>query len=136
MVAQTIEGIVTKAGVMAKTVTVSVERRLIHPKLLKPYIRHKKYLVHDEKNTLSVGDKIVASACRPLSARKRFTLLDKVGTEAQAEARRAKAEAFMPAIEKEKMRIEQLVKNEIAKKSTPAASSSSASSPSSSSRQA
>lgn len=35
MVVQTIEGIVTKAGVMAKTVTVTVERRLIHPKLLK-----------------------------------------------------------------------------------------------------
>ncbi len=35
MAIQTIEGIVTKAGVMAKTVTVTVERRLIHPKLLK-----------------------------------------------------------------------------------------------------
>ena len=116
MVVQTIEGIVTKAGVMAKTVTVTVERRLIHPKLLKPYIRHKKYLVHDENNSLSVGDKIVASACRPLSARKRFTLFDKVGTEAEAEARRAKAESFMSAEDKEKIRIEQLVKDEIARR--------------------
>lgn len=116
MVVQTIEGIVTKAGVMAKTVTVTVERRLLHPKLLKPYIRHKKYLVHDEKNSLSVGDKIIASACRPLSARKRFTLADKVGTNAEAEARRAKAESFMSAEDKEKVRIEQLVKDEIAKR--------------------
>ena len=116
MVVQTIEGIVTKAGVMAKTVTVTVERRLIHPKLLKPFVRHKKYLVHDETNSLSVGDKIVASACRPLSARKRFTLLDRVGTQAEAEARRAKAESFMSAEDKEKIRIEQLVKDEIARR--------------------
>ncbi len=68
--------------------------------------------VHDEKNSLSVGDKIIASACRPLSARKRFTLADKVGTNAEAEARRAKAESFMSAEDKEKVRIEQLVKDE------------------------
>ncbi|ETS65384.1 hypothetical protein PaG_00118 [Moesziomyces aphidis] len=122
MAIQTIEGIITKAGVMAKTVTVTVERRLIHPKLLKPFIRHKKYLVHDEQNSLSVGDKIVASACRPLSARKHFTLLDKVGTEAEAEARRAKAASYMSAEDKEKGRIEQLVKNEIAKRAGPGGS--------------
>uniref|UniRef100_V5EF64 Likely mitochondrial ribosomal protein n=2 Tax=Kalmanozyma brasiliensis (strain GHG001) TaxID=1365824 RepID=V5EF64_KALBG len=116
MVIQTIEGIVTKAGVMAKTVTVTVERRLLHPKLLKPYIRHKKYLVHDEGNSLSVGDKIIAEACRPLSARKRFTLSDKIGTKQEAQARRAKAESFMSAEDKEKIRIEQLVKDETAKR--------------------
>lgn len=116
MVIQTIEGIVTKAGVMAKTVTVTVERRLLHPKLLKPYIRHKKYLVHDEKNSLSVGDKIIAEACRPLSARKRFTLSDRIGTRKEAHARRAKAESFMSAEDKEKIRIEQLVKDETAKR--------------------
>ena len=82
---------------------------------MQPYIRHKKYLVHDEHNSLSVGDKIVASACRPLSARKHFTLFNKVGTEAEAEARRAKAESLMSAEDKEKIRIEQLVKDEIAK---------------------
>lgn len=122
MAVQTIEGIVTKAGVMAKTVTVTVERRLIEPKLLKPYIRHKKYLVHDENNSLSVGDRIVAKACRPLSARKHFTLLDKVGTEEMAEERRAKAASYMSAEEKEKIRIEQLVKDEIAKRAGPSGS--------------
>jgi hypothetical protein len=30
-----LRGIVTKAGVMEKTVTVTVERKIIHPKLLK-----------------------------------------------------------------------------------------------------
>ncbi len=30
-----LKGIVTKAGVMQKTVTVTVERKIIHPKLLK-----------------------------------------------------------------------------------------------------
>jgi hypothetical protein len=32
---QVLSGIVTKAGVMAKTITMTVERRLTHPKLLK-----------------------------------------------------------------------------------------------------
>ncbi|EPQ30709.1 uncharacterized protein PFL1_01610 [Pseudozyma flocculosa PF-1] len=110
---QTITGIVTKAGVMAKTVTMTVEKRLVHPTLLKTFIRHKKYLVHDEKSTLAVGDRIVAEACRPLSARKRFTFARKTGS---GDARRAKAEREMSAEDKEKIRIEQLVKNEVAKR--------------------
>ncbi|KAN0065500.1 hypothetical protein ACQY0O_001337 [Thecaphora frezii] len=116
MAAQTITGIVTKAGVMAKTVTMTVEKRLVHPKLLKTFVRHKKYLVHDENSTLSVGDKIVAQACRPLSARKRFTFLERVGKESEAQARRQRAEKLMGAEDKEKIRIEQLVKNEVAKR--------------------
>lgn len=35
MAVQTLKGIVTKAGVMAKTVTMTVERQMTHPKLLK-----------------------------------------------------------------------------------------------------
>jgi ribosomal protein S17 len=63
-----LQGIVTKAGVMGKTVTVTVSiptrgasslgtdgslelqvsRKVIHPILLKEMKRHKKFLVHDE----------------------------------------------------------------------------------------
>ena len=66
-----LEGIVTKAGVMGKTVTVTVSpllscisdqvekaqprrcdhqvsRKVVHPILLKEMKRHKKFLVHDE----------------------------------------------------------------------------------------
>lgn len=35
MPAQRIYGIVSKAGVMAKTVTMTVEKNMVHPKLLK-----------------------------------------------------------------------------------------------------
>ncbi|PWN50435.1 nucleic acid-binding protein [Violaceomyces palustris] len=117
MPANTLSGIVTKAGVMAKTVTMTVERRITHPKLLKTYLRHKKYLVHDPESTLSVGDRIVAQSCRPLSARKRYTLLNRVGKESTGQFRREKAEAMMSAVDREKIRIEQLVKDEVAKKS-------------------
>ena len=53
-----------------KTATILVERRVMHPRYHKFVKRFKKYLVHDEKNELKVGDTISAVECRPLSARK------------------------------------------------------------------
>ena len=46
----------------------------MHPRYHKFVKRFKKYLVHDEKNELKVGDTISAVECRPLSARKKFRL--------------------------------------------------------------
>ena len=57
-----------------KTATVLVERRVMHPRYHKFVKRFKKYLVHDEKNELKVGDTISAVECRPLSDRKNFRL--------------------------------------------------------------
>jgi small subunit ribosomal protein S17 len=57
-----------------KTVTVLVERRVMHPRYHKVVKRFKKYLVHDERNELKVGDEIVAIECRPLSKTKSFRL--------------------------------------------------------------
>lgn len=68
-----IQGIVVKkAG--DKTATILVERRVMHPRYRKFVKRFKKYLVHDEKNIVNVGDTISAIECRPLSARKSFRL--------------------------------------------------------------
>ncbi|KII93809.1 hypothetical protein PLICRDRAFT_171516 [Plicaturopsis crispa FD-325 SS-3] len=67
-------GIVTKAGYMNKTVTVTVKRWIEHSKTGKRVPRHKKYLTHDEANQLRQDDKVTIKHCRPLSARKRFTL--------------------------------------------------------------
>lgn len=68
-----IQGIVVKvAG--DKTVSILVERRVMHPRYHKTVKRFKKYQVHDEKNELSVGDKVVAIECRPLSKTKSFRL--------------------------------------------------------------
>lgn len=57
-----------------KTATILVERRVMHPRYHKFVKRFKKYLVHDEKNVLKVGDTISVVECRPLSARKNFRL--------------------------------------------------------------
>jgi len=57
-----------------KTVTIVVERRVMHPRYHKVVKRFKKYLVHDERNEVKVGDEIVAIECRPLSKTKSFRL--------------------------------------------------------------
>lgn len=68
-----IQGIVVKiAG--NKTATVLVERRVMHPRYHKTVKRFKKYLIHDENNSLNVGDEVIASECRPLSKTKSFRL--------------------------------------------------------------
>lgn len=68
-----IQGVVLKkAG--DKTATILVERRVMHPRYRKFVKRFKKYLVHDENNTVNIGDTISAVECRPLSAKKSFRL--------------------------------------------------------------
>jgi small subunit ribosomal protein S17 len=68
-----IQGVVVKiAG--DKTASVLVERRVMHPRYHKVVKRFKKYLIHDEKNTLKVGDQVVAVECRPLSKTKSYRL--------------------------------------------------------------
>lgn len=57
-----------------KTVSMVVERRVMHPRYHKVVKRFKKYLVHDERNEVKVGDEIVAIECRPLSKTKSFRL--------------------------------------------------------------
>ena len=64
--------VVTNGG--EKSATVLVERRVMHPRYHKTIKRFKKYLIHDEKNELNVGDEVVAIECRPLSKRKSFRL--------------------------------------------------------------
>ena len=57
-----------------KTISMVVERRVMHPRYHKVVKRFKKYLVHDERNECSVGDEVVAIECRPLSKTKSFRL--------------------------------------------------------------
>ncbi|KAF8807707.1 nucleic acid-binding protein [Phlegmacium glaucopus] len=67
-------GIVTKAGFMNKTATVTVSRQIIHKLTGKQIERSKKYLVHDEHNVLRQHDIVVIRNCPPISAMKRFKL--------------------------------------------------------------
>jgi small subunit ribosomal protein S17 len=59
-----------------KTATLLVERRVLHPRYHKTVKRFKKYLIHDEKNVINVGDMVSAIECRPLSKTKSFRLLE------------------------------------------------------------
>jgi small subunit ribosomal protein S17 len=57
-----------------KTISMLVERRVMHPRYHKVVKRFKKYLVHDERNEVKVGEEIIAIECRPLSKTKSFRL--------------------------------------------------------------
>ena len=57
-----------------KTATIVVERRVMHPRYYKVVKKFKKYVIHDEKNELKVGDEIIAIECSPISKRKSFRL--------------------------------------------------------------
>lgn len=70
---QTLRGVVVKTA-MKDTATVAVSRYVKHPKYKKYQVRTKKYLVHDEGNTVEVGDKVTIVACRPISKLKSFRL--------------------------------------------------------------
>lgn len=59
---------------MDKTVVIKVESRYPHPIYSKTVVKTKKYLVHDESQTCSIGDQILVQECRPLSKKKRWTL--------------------------------------------------------------
>ncbi len=74
-----IQGIVVKKS-GDKTVSLLVERKVLHPRYHKIVKRFKKYLVHDERNEVNVGDEIVAIECRPISKRKSFRLKRIVST--------------------------------------------------------
>lgn len=63
-----------------KTASVLVTRSVMHPKYHKTVKRFKKYLVHDERNELNVGDSVIAVECRPLSKTKSFRLKTIVAT--------------------------------------------------------
>jgi small subunit ribosomal protein S17 len=60
---------------MDKTVTVEVEDRVQHPLYGKTIRRTKKVKAHDEGNTAGVGDRVLLMETRPLSATKRWRVV-------------------------------------------------------------
>jgi small subunit ribosomal protein S17 len=55
---------------MDKTVTVLVERQVMHPTIGKVVRRTKKYHAHNEGNDARLGDTVVIEECRPISRTK------------------------------------------------------------------
>jgi small subunit ribosomal protein S17 len=60
---------------MEKTIVVEVEDRVKHPLYGKVIRRTSKVKVHDEANSAGVGDLVVISESRPLSATKHWRLV-------------------------------------------------------------
>jgi small subunit ribosomal protein S17 len=63
---------------MDKTITVQIDTYKTHPVYGKRVKYSKKYKAHDENNTAKMGDIVTIMETRPLSATKRFRLLDVV----------------------------------------------------------
>lgn len=59
-----------------KTVTVLVERLVMHSIYKKYFKKSKKYLAHDEDNTCGVGDTVSIEECAPLSKRKTWKVVE------------------------------------------------------------
>ena len=64
---------------MDKTITVIVEDRVKHPLYGKVMTRSSKVKAHDENNTAGIGDLVLIAETRPLSATKRWRLVEIVG---------------------------------------------------------
>ncbi|WP_366657318.1 30S ribosomal protein S17 [Fodinicurvata sp. EGI_FJ10296] len=60
---------------MDKTVTVSVERRIMHPVYKKFIKRSKKFHAHDETNSCKVGDEVSIIECAPVSKSKKWAVV-------------------------------------------------------------
>lgn len=57
---------------MDKTVTVLVERRMMHPIYKKYLKKSSKFAAHDETNSVKEGDVVQIIECAPISKRKSF----------------------------------------------------------------
>ena len=63
---------------MQKTVTVLIERRVMHPLYGKVVTRSKRYHAHDEKGEFHEGDLVTIEECRPLSRTKAWRVVSLV----------------------------------------------------------
>lgn len=57
-----------------KSIVVTIVTHKSHPIYKKRYISSQKVMAHDETNQAKIGDKVLISETRPLSAKKRYEL--------------------------------------------------------------
>ena len=69
------EGLVV-SNAMDKTAVVETVDRVRHRRYAKTVQRNKKLHVHDEENSLNVGDRVRVQETRPLSKNKRWRLVE------------------------------------------------------------
>ena len=68
-------GVVTSSS-MDKSITIRVERKIMHPIYGKYVKKSKKFMAHDASNECNVGDTVKIVESRPLSKRKRWRLVE------------------------------------------------------------
>lgn len=68
-------GLVT-SNKMQKSIVVSVERKVKHPKYGKFVNKTTKFIAHDEKNDCQIGDTVKIMETRPLSKNKCWRLVE------------------------------------------------------------
>ena len=61
---------------MQKSITVIVERKLMHPKYGKFVKKTSKFAAHDENNECNIGDTVRIAETRPLSKNKCWRLVE------------------------------------------------------------
>lgn len=83
---------------MQKTVVVSVERTVMHPKYKKHLRRRTKVKVHDEGNQCRVGDRVLIVECRPLSRNKRWRVSKVIERAKATEVSRSSADDAQAAV--------------------------------------
>ena len=69
------EGVVV-SDKMDKTITVEVSNRVKHGMYSKVLSRSRKLKAHDEANTAGMGDRVLIMETRPISATKRWRLVE------------------------------------------------------------
>lgn len=69
-------GKVVSAKKMDKTIIVAVERQVAHPIYKKYFKKTTKFMAHDAENTCNEGDIVRIMETRPLSAHKRWRLVE------------------------------------------------------------
>jgi len=72
---KTREGLVV-SDKMDKTIVVALEDRVKHPRYSKVIRRTSKVKAHDENGTAGIGDRVLLMETRPLSATKRWRLVE------------------------------------------------------------
>jgi len=68
-------GVVT-SNLMDKSIVITVERKVKHPKYGKFIKKSSKFVAHDEKNECNIGDIVRVRECRPLSKTKNWRLIE------------------------------------------------------------
>ena len=82
-----------------KTVVVRVERRVKHPLYGKIIRLSKKYHAHDEGNVYRLGEQVRIEECAPVSKKKNWTVLERIGAARGAEIAIVDLETAKPVTE-------------------------------------